>query len=124
MFGSFAQSGSETGSIGESNTSVVSSQSISYDNSYLFGSPLKAAASFEKVRVTAYILDGQGMGVSGKKVVLGNDNNGLQIFPISDITDDLGRAVFDVSANQAGLYLIEASVDGKSLGQRVTLSFE
>lgn len=124
LFGSFARSDTEIVSTSPGKSSVTSPQSISYENSYLFASPLKASTGSERVRVTAYILDGQGMGIAGKKVTLGNNDKGLQVFIITDITDDSGRATFDVSADSAGLFLIEASVDGKALTQRVTVSFE
>ncbi len=124
LFGSFAQTESEITTTTSSEPSVISPQSVSHENSYLFASPLKATVGFERVRVTVYVLDGQGMGIAGKNVTLGNIDKGLQIFTIASTTDDFGRATFDVSANQAGLFLIEASVDGKALSQRVTVSFE
>lgn len=120
LFGSFAQSG--TTSSTDTTTSVITPQSISFDNSYLFASPLKAAVNVERIRITAYILDGQGMGVTGKEVVLG-ENEAIRVYPISKVTDGSGRAIFDISSSQAGLFTIEASVDGKKLNQRVTVTF-
>jgi len=122
LFGSFAQSDSSTSTLTKS-TEVITPQSTSYDNSYLFASPLKASISVERVRITAYILDGQGMGIAGKQVILGNNDMGLHIYSVSQVTDSSGRATFDVSSDQVGLFTIEASVDGKKLNQRVTVSF-
>lgn len=120
LFGSFAQSG--TTSSTDTTTSVITPQSVSFDNSYLFASPLKAAVNVERIRITAYILDGQGMGVTGKEVILG-ESEAIHIYPISKVTDGSGRAIFDISSSQAGLFTIEASVDGKKLNQRVTVTF-
>jgi len=121
LFGSFAQV--ENSGSTMTQPTVITPQSVSYDNSYLFASPLRAAVSVERVRITAYILDGQGMGVSGKQVTLGNAATSLHIYPITLATDDSGRATFDILSDQAGLFTIEASVDGKKLDQKVTVSF-
>ncbi len=122
IFGSFAKSDSVSVSP-TATTKDIAPQNISVDNSYLFASPLRAAVGVERVRVTAYILDGQGMGVAGKKVILGNSNSALTIYPVSDVTDESGRATFDIMASQAGLFSIEASTDGKNLSQKVTVTF-
>jgi len=121
LFGSFAQS--ENFGITPSDTGTITSQDISYDNSYLFASPLKAAVSVERIRITVYILDGRGVGIGGKKVTLGNNSTGLQVYPITDITDSYGRATFDVASGNAGFFSLEASVDGEKLNQTVNVSF-
>lgn len=123
LFGSFAQS--ETTTVAPvSSPTTITPQSVSIDNSYLFASPLKAAVNVERIRITAYILDGQGAGVRGSQVTLGGDNTSIQIYPISPVTDDYGRATFDITGSTAGLFTLEASVGGKKLGQKVTVSFE
>lgn len=97
---------------------------IEFANSYLFASPLKAKASTgERIRITVFLLDSQGMGVSGKRVILGRDDR-LQVEEVQPVSDSVGKAVFDVSSNSVGVYQVEASVDGKTLSQRVTLVFE
>lgn len=121
LFGSFAQSG--TSSSTTTNTvETITPQNISLENSYLFASPLKAAAGVERIRITAYILDGQGMGVVGKNVVLG-ESASLRVYPINAVTDTSGRAVFDISSDKTGLFTIEASVDGKKVSQKVSVTF-
>lgn len=122
LFGSFAQSGGLTPTTPDS--TLITSQDISFDNSYLFASPLRAAVGVERIRITAYILDGQGVGVSGQQVILGGGNSALDIYPINQVTDQSGRAVFDISADSPGLYLIEASVGSKKLNQKVTVTFD
>lgn len=123
LFGSFAQS--ETGDVvATPNTATydITPQGISFDNSYLFASPLRAAVSVERVRITAYILDGQGIGVANKKVSLDTDSN-VFVTPISPTTDSSGRATFDISSDTPGATNIKASVDGKKLDQEVVVTF-
>ena len=97
---------------------------VEINNSYLFASPLKAkAGSNERIRITVFLLDSKGLGVAGKRVVLGKDAS-LEIEEVQPVTDDLGKALFDVSSSSANAYLIEASVDGKVLPQRVSVVFE
>ena len=92
-------------------------------NSYIFASPLKAAVGGEKIRITVFVLDGNGRGVIGKTVTL-PANPALTISPVQPVTDQTGKAVFDVSASSAGLYALEASFDGETIPQRVQLRFE
>ncbi|MCJ7804511.1 hypothetical protein MUP35_02140 [Patescibacteria group bacterium] len=93
------------------------------DNSYLFASPLSAQANGkEKIRVTVFLLDAQGKGVPGKVVFLGQ-NEKLKIDSVQAVSDNLGRAFFDVSSIAAADYLIEAKVDNQILPQRVKLNF-
>ena len=77
---------------------------ISYENSYVFASPLTARANGkEKIRVTIFILDTEGRGVEGKPVFLGQDER-LEIKPIQPVSDSLGRAIFDVTATAPADY--------------------
>jgi len=124
LFGSFAQSSGSSSKSTTTTSSVITPQEISFDNSYIFASPLRAATSVELVRITVYVLDGQGMGVSGQKAVLGGGSTVLHIYPVNDVTDESGRAVFDISADSSGLYIIEASVNGKKLNQKVSVNFD
>jgi len=97
---------------------------IELANSYLFASPLKAkAGGQEKIRVTVFILDSRGRGVFGKTVILGNWEK-LIINPVQSSTDEMGRAIFDIASKNKGLYVMEASVDGKAIPQKVSISFE
>ncbi len=102
-----------TGSLGE----------VALENSYLFASPLSVQADGrEKIRVTIFILDSQGKGVYGKPVFLGQDER-LEQTAIQSVTDELGRAIFDISAKVPGEYFIEAKIDNQILPQRVRVSF-
>lgn len=101
----------------------VSQTSFSVDNSYLFTTPLRAKANGkEKIRITIFLLNNQGMGALGKKIVINQDAN-LLIDSIQSTTDQYGKAFFDVASNKSGEYFIEVSVDGESLSQKAHLSF-
>lgn len=93
-------------------------------NSYVFASPLRARSGGEKIRITVFVLDGKGMGVSGVKTSVGSLGSLVTSVVIQDTTDDQGRATFDVSSDTPGVYLIQASVEGKPLDQKVTVSFD
>jgi hypothetical protein len=96
---------------------------VALENSYLFASPLSAlSGGQEKIRVTIFLLDSQGRGVPGKTVFLGQNEN-LEVKSIQGITDNLGRAFFDVGALVPADYLIEAAVDNQVLPQRIKLNF-
>lgn len=101
----------------------VSQQSFSLDNSYLFITPLRAKANNqEKIRVTVFVLNNQGLGVMGKEVFLGIQPD-LFIEAIQGTTDNYGKAVFDVVAKKPGEYYLEVKIDGKVLPQKAHLSF-
>ncbi|MDP3994717.1 MAG: hypothetical protein Q8P91_02720 [bacterium] len=92
-------------------------------NSYIFVSPLQALAGGEKIRVNIFILDNSGRGLSGKTVAIGNTSV-LKVDAIQSKSDEIGKAVFDISSITPGVFLIEASVDGAILPQRVNVTFK
>jgi len=101
----------------------VSSASFSVDNSYLFLTPLRAKANGqERIRVTVFVLNNQGLGVMGKRVILGQDAN-LSIEAVQSLTDNLGKGIYDISSIKPGEYYLEVKVDDKTLPQKVQLSF-
>jgi len=102
----------------------VSQASFSMDNSYVFVSPLKAAANnLDKIRVTVFILNNQGLGVLGKTVELGSDPS-LSIETTQALTDNYGKALFDISSNKVGEYYLEVKVDQTVLPQKAHLTFD
>ncbi|OGK52005.1 hypothetical protein A2970_00750 [Candidatus Roizmanbacteria bacterium RIFCSPLOWO2_01_FULL_44_13] len=106
-----------------SSRATVSQASFSIDNSYVFVTPLQARANGqEKIRVTVFILNNQGLGVLGKKVFLA-PNAALNIESIQGLTDSYGKAYFDVSASRAGEYYLEVKADDTALTQKAHLSF-
>jgi len=101
----------------------ASQASFSVDNSYLFISPLRAKANGEeKIRLTIFVLNNQGLGVLGKNVFLSPDY-ALSIEIIQGQTDSFGKAVFDITSKKPGEYYLEVSIDGKNLPQKARLSF-
>ncbi len=97
---------------------------ISVENSYLFVTPLQAKANGrEKIRLTVFILNSQGVGVQGKKVFLG-ETPYLNVEAINSVTDNLGKAVFDITSFHPGEYYLQVEVGGKKLPQKAHLSFK
>lgn len=95
----------------------------SVENSYLFASPIEAQANnVDKIRITVFVLSSQGRGVANKQVLL-NKAPELVIEQINSLTDNYGRAVFDLITNQAGEYMIEANVDNHKLGEGIKIIF-
>jgi hypothetical protein len=101
----------------------VSRASFSIDNSYIFSTPSQAKANGqEKIRLTVFILNNQGLGVLGKKIFVGT-NPSLNIETIQDLTDNYGKAYFDISATKSGEYFLEIKADGTALNQKAHLVF-
>ena len=96
---------------------------FSLDNSYIFVTPLRARASGqEKIRLTVFLLNDQGLGVQGKNIVLGQ-NEALNIENIQALTDNYGKAYFDISSTKVGEYYLKVTVDNTALKQEAHLSF-
>lgn len=101
----------------------VSQSSFSIDNSYIFNTPSQARANGqEKIRLTVFILNNQGLGVMGKKIFVGTDIS-LNIETIQGLTDNYGKAYFDISATKAGEYFLEIKADDTALNQKAHLIF-
>lgn len=101
----------------------ISSYSFSIDNSYIFLTPLRARANNqEKIRLTVFVLNNQGLGVTGKKVQI-SSNIGLNIEAIQGLTDSYGKAFFDISSSKAGEFFLEVTVDETALKQKAHLTF-
>jgi len=102
----------------------VNSRIFSPGNSYIFASPISASADGSGIiRITVFILDGQGLGVANQPVELAVGQGALTIAKIAPITDSFGRAYFDVTSQIAGSYTIGAQLSGVTLPQRVGVSF-
>lgn len=101
----------------------ISQASFSIDNSYIFSTPSQARANGqEKVRLTVFILNNQGLGVLGKKIFIGTDPS-LNIEAIQGLTDNYGKAYFDISSSKAGEYFLEIKVDDTALNQKAHIIF-
>lgn len=101
----------------------VSQASFSIDNSYIFSTPSQARANGqEKIRLTVFILNNQGLGVMGKKIFIGSDP-ALNIEAIQGLTDSYGKAYFDISATVPADYFLEIKADDTVLKQKAHLIF-
>jgi len=101
----------------------ISQASFSIDNSYVFVTPLRAKADGkDKVRITVFVLNNQGIGVSNKKISLENTGVSL-ITPLQSITDSLGKAIFDVASVNQGEFIIDVGVEGSILPQKAHITF-
>ena len=111
-----------TSLFGKAQTSISTGR-FSPDNSYVFASPLSALANGqEKIRVSVFLLDTEGLGVSGKRVFMGQVVE-LKVKEVQPISDSLGKALFDVSSTQKGEYYIEVGADSQVLPQKARITF-
>lgn len=101
----------------------VNESSVTLENSYLFASPLQAKAdSKEQVRITVYLLDGRGLGVPNQKVSLKIPST-ISTNSIQPITDESGKATFDLSSSTAQSVTVTAITGNSELPQRVKINF-
>ena len=101
----------------------VSQATFSVDNSYIFSTPSQARANGqEKIRLTIFILNNQGLGVLGKKISVGTDPS-LNIETIQGLTDNYGKAYFDISAIKSGEYFLEIKADDTALKSKAHMVF-
>lgn len=106
-----------------SKASSNSSSTATLENSYLFASPIQAKADGqEKIRVSVFILDGQGLGVSNRTVTL-NIPQTITNLHVQPITDESGKAIFDISSVTQGTFTISATTDNKELPQKLRVVF-
>jgi len=101
----------------------VSQASFSIDNSYIFSTPSQARANGqEKIRLTIFILNNQGLGVMGKKIFIGTDP-ALNIEAIQGLTDGYGKAYFDISSTKPAEYFLEIKADDTVLKSKAHIIF-
>ena len=93
--------------ISPSENSLSTNNAFSTSNSYVFSSPIRAKAGGDLIRITVFLLDEQGNGVYGNKVSLQTDSNVL-VSDIQSLTDETGRAIFDLSSSVSGSYAVKA----------------
>lgn len=99
------------------------SKSVSIANSYVFASPVRAKAGGDLIRVTVFVLDSEGSGLFDRKVSLKTDN-ALDVKEVQSLTDETGKAVFDVGSNVKQTFEIESFVDGMPLEQNLKIVFD
>ena len=100
----------------------VSQATFSIENSYVFVTPLRArAGGQEKIRVTVFVLNNQGIGVSTKQVQVSGSS--LNIETAQGITDAYGKAMFDVSSQNKGDFEAEVTIEGRVMNQKARVTF-
>ena len=103
---------------------------VSISNSYIFASPVRAKANGDLIRVTVFLLDDQGNGIFDKKVSLRALDNEvgshgvLDIKEVQSLTDETGKAVFDVASSVVGVYTLEAFTEKLVLPQKVKVTYD
>jgi hypothetical protein len=101
----------------------VTIKDISVENSYVFVTPIRSKANNdEKIRLTVFVLNSQGLGVLGQKVTISSDPS-LVPEAIQGITDNFGKAIYDISATKAGEYYLDVTVGSQLLPQKAHLSY-
>lgn len=102
---------------------TVNTAPVALENSYLFASPLQAKAdSQELVRITVFLLDGRGLGLPGQPVEIEKPSQ-LIIKQSQAVTDDAGKATFDIASPTPGTFDIVAKTGGLTLPQKVKITF-
>ena len=101
-----------------------STNTVSLSNSYVFSSPIRAKANSDLIRITVFILDEEGNGIFDKKVSLRTASGELNIREIQSLTDETGKAVFDVASSVVGTYLIETFTEDAVLPQKIKVIFD
>ena len=97
--------------------------SISINNSYVFASPVRAKANGDLIRVTVFVLDEKGKGVFDKKVAI-PEESGISVKEVQALTDEVGKAIFDISSTKTGVFYIEIEAAGIILPQRTKVVFD
>jgi hypothetical protein len=92
-------------------------------NSYVFMNPRTAQANgVDKIRVTVMVLNGNGLGVLGKKPVLEVGTSVVKT-EVQPATNNLGEAIFEFSSTKPGDYFFTVKIDGETIQQSAPLSF-
>jgi hypothetical protein len=102
---------------------TTNTASVALENSYLFASPLQAKADGkEQIRITVFILDGRGLGISGQTVTLLTPQTITIQAPLST-TDDTGKITFDLSSPVVSKIDVQAKIGSNILPQKVHIIF-
>ena len=102
---------------------VNTTSSVSITNSYVFASPVRAKANGDLIRVTVFVLDEKGLGVFDKKVTI-REGSGLSVKEVQALTDEVGKAIFDISSTKTGVFYLEVEAGGIILPQRTKVVFD
>ncbi len=111
-------------------TKAAKPKDYSLSNSYVFGAPLVVSADGQtKVRISAFLLNSQGIGVPDKLISLtvapktAGTEGEVQIKEVQPGTDKFGKTVFEIVSDYPGQFVVTALVDGLEFPQSVTVTF-
>lgn len=113
-----------TTSIAPKANSYNIASNVSISNSYVFSSPVRAKANGDLIRVTVFLLDDEGNGIFDKKVSLRALEGQLNIKEVQSLTDETGKAVFDVESPVVGVFNLEAFTNELVLPQKVKVIYD
>ena len=89
----------------------------------MFLSPVSAQANnTERIRVSVFVLNDTGIGVSNQEVTLQHVPE-VKIEAIQAVSDNYGRAIFDIYTQTPGNYSVSAQVNGRVIGETATATF-
>lgn len=111
-------------SIAPKASSFNTAKSISITNSYVFASPVRATARGDLIRVTVFVLDGEGNGLYDQKVALKASSPDLVIKDVQSLTDETGKAIFDLSSEITGTFTIDTFANGIQLPQSLKVIYD
>ncbi|MDP2684302.1 MAG: Ig-like domain-containing protein [bacterium] len=97
---------------------------VSISNSYVFASPVRAKASGDLIRVTVFLLDDEGRGIFDKKVSLRALEGVLDIKDVQSLTDETGKAMFDLGSSVIGTFSLEAVTEKLVLPQKIKVIYD
>jgi hypothetical protein len=96
---------------------------IILENSYVFASPIQAKADGqEQVRITVFLLDGRGLGVSNQLVSL-NLPASVTVTNQQNISDESGKTTFDIVSSIPQTISVTATTNKLQLPQKVKITF-
>lgn len=94
---------------------------VSLANSYVVGEKITAIANGKDAgKISVFILDKNGNGVSGKTVMIQGEGS---LGSKSGVSDKDGKVTAEFVSEAAGQYPIQALVGGSAMGKSVTLTF-
>lgn len=103
--------------------SIGNQSTVVLENSYVFTSPLQAKADGkEKMRLTIFILDGRGIGVANQNITVQTSSK-ITILEIQSLTDETGKAVFDLTSETSGQFNVSAVTPSGTVPQQVKVMF-
>ena len=101
-------------------TKAAPATKVSLGNSYLLGDKILAKADgIEKCTVNVFVLDSSDKGVKGMRVNL----SGMPSGEMEGLSDNNGKAAFEISSLTEGQFTLTGSINGVSLEKTLKITF-